>query len=54
MTERRTLPGTELALGDQSLSVSALWVCYGYTDQTLKQIRKLIRRQEAFRYHMLL
>ena len=32
-TERRTLPGRELALGDQSLSVSALWVGCGYTDQ---------------------
>ena len=27
-----------VALGDQSLSMSALWVGYGYTDQRLKQI----------------
>ena len=32
-----TLRGRELVLGDQSLSMSALWAGYGYTDRRLKQ-----------------
>jgi hypothetical protein len=35
------LRGRELALGDQSLSMSALWVGYGYVDQRLTELAEM-------------